>query len=79
MKFDRDQERLADYHGMKYMHSAGYDTAAAVTLHEKFVAMGAGRKSQWLEGLFATHPPSPERVSNNRAALVEFPPGGRFR
>ncbi len=76
MKFDRDQERLADYHGMKYMHSAGYDTAAAVTLQEKFVAMGAGNKSQWLEGLFATHPPSPERVSNNRAALVEFPPGG---
>ena len=76
MKFDRDQERLADYHGMKYMYLAGYDTSAAVTLQEKFVAMDEGRKNQWLSGLFATHPPSPERVANNRATLVEFPPGG---
>ena len=75
-KFGRDQERISDYHGMKYMHGAGYDTSAAVTLQEKFVALAEGRNSNWLEGLFASHPPSPERVANNRAALAEFPPGG---
>ena len=75
-KFGRDQERMSDYHGMKYMHWAGYDTSAAVTLQEKFVALSEGRDSGWLEGLFASHPPSPERVANNRAALAEFPPGG---
>lgn len=26
LKFGRDQERISDYHGMKYMHSAGYET-----------------------------------------------------
>lgn len=75
-KFDRNQERLADHHGMKYMHLAGYDTSAAVSLQEKFVAMKHGRRSDWLTGLFATHPPSQERVKHNRAALLEFPPGG---
>lgn len=75
-KFGRAQERISDYHGMKYMHGAGYDTSAAVTLQEKFVALAEGRESGWLRGLFASHPPSPERVANNRAALAEFPPGG---
>ena len=75
-KFGRDQERISDYHGMKYMHRAGYDTSAAVTLQEKFVAFHEGRRTNWLTGLFASHPPSPERVENNRAALTEFPPGG---
>ena len=77
-KYGRDQERVSDYHGMKYMYAAGYDTGAAVTLQEKFVALAEGRRSNWLDGLFASHPPSPERVANNRAALVEFPPGGEL-
>ena len=76
MKYGRDHERESDYYGMGYMHAAGYDTEAAVTLQEKFVALFKGRRSNWLEGLFASHPPSPERVANNRAALAEFPPGG---
>ena len=63
---------------MKYMHGAGYDTSAAVTLQEKFVVLSEGRNSNWLAGLFASHPPSPERVANNRAALGEFPPGGEL-
>ena len=75
-KFDRDEEREADYFGIKYLHKAGYDTAAAVSLQEKFVAMNADRRVSWLGGLFATHPPSEERVVNNRAALLEYPPGG---
>lgn len=75
-KYGRDAERTADYHGIKYMHAAGYDTAAAVTLQEKFVALSKDRKSNWLDGLFATHPPSTERVANNREALAAFPAGG---
>lgn len=75
-KYGRDDERESDYYGMKYMYAAGYDTSAAVTLQEKFVALSEGRQSGWLQGLLASHPPSPERVANNRAALAEFPPGG---
>ena len=75
-KYGRDAEREADLHSMRYMRAAGYDTRAAVTLQEKFVALSKGRKANWLEGLFATHPPSAERVKNNRAALARFPAGG---
>ena len=61
---------------MKYMHAVGYDTAAAVTLQEKFAAFYKDRKTNWLEGLFASHPASTERVENNRSALKSFPEGG---
>ena len=74
--YSRADERTADRYGMKYMRAAGYDTAAAVTLQEKFVALSEGREPGWLDGLFATHPPSKERVKRNRAALAEFPPSG---
>lgn len=75
-KFSRDEERISDLHGMKYMHMAGYDTAAAVSLQEKFVAMAENRRSNWISGLFATHPPSRERVTNNRSSLLQYPAGG---
>ena len=75
-KYGRDAERMSDYHGMKYMHAAGYDPSAAVTLQEKFVALSKGKKRNWLEGLFASHPPSAERVALNRKTLAEFPAGG---
>jgi len=80
-KYSRKAESAADHHGMKYMRAAGYDTGAAVTLQEKFVALyesqSAGRDN-WISGLFASHPPSAERVKANRAALAEFPPGGEL-
>ncbi|MCY3828072.1 MAG: M48 family metalloprotease, partial [Rhodospirillaceae bacterium] len=67
--YSRGAEREADFYGMKYMHKAGYDTRAAVTLQQKFLALSKGRRQDWLTGLFATHPPSKERVKNNRKAL----------
>ena len=78
-KYGRDAERESDYYGMKYMHAAGYDTAAAVTLQQKFLALTKGDRPGWLAGLFASHPPSDERVENNRAALAKFPPGGALK
>ena len=79
--YSRKAESAADYHGMKYMRAAGYDTSAAVTLQEKFVALSESESAgqdNWLSGLFASHPPSAERVKANRAALAEFPPGGEL-
>ena len=75
-KYGRDAEREADHHGIRYMRAAGYDVRAAVTLQRKFLALKKGRKANWLKGLFATHPPSAERVKNNHASLTEFPTGG---
>ncbi len=75
-RYGREAESESDYYGMKYMKAAGYDTQAAVTLQEKFVKLSQGHNPSWLEGLFASHPPSEKRVIDNRAHLSEFPPGG---
>lgn len=77
-KYGRDAESESDYYGMKYMVRAGYDPAAAVNLQETFVRLSEGRSSNWLAGLFASHPPSRERVAANRRTLQEFPPGGEI-
>jgi predicted Zn-dependent protease len=63
-KYGREAELESDLYGMRYMERAGYDPRGAVTLQEKFVSSrGLGRNQNWLEGLFASHPPSPERVA----------------
>ncbi|ARU57484.1 M48 family peptidase [Oleiphilus messinensis] len=74
-KYGRDHELESDHYGMKYMSKAGYDLNEAVTLQEIFVRLSEGRKSGWLDGLFASHPPSPERVEENRKTAQDFPPG----
>jgi predicted Zn-dependent protease len=66
-KYGRDAELESDLYGMKYMAKAGYDPAAAIKLQETFVRLSQGRQTNWLEGLFASHPPSQERVEANKA------------
>jgi beta-barrel assembly-enhancing protease len=76
-KYGRDQELEADRYGMKYMKAAGYDPTGAVTLQETFVRLSQQRDKQgWLEGLFASHPPSAERVAKNQSSAVELGVGG---
>jgi predicted Zn-dependent protease len=78
-KYGRDQELEADHYGMKYMKLAGYDPSGAVTLQETFVRLSQqdGAKQQgWLEGLFASHPPSAERVEQNKRTVEELGRGG---
>lgn len=75
-KYGRDAESEADLYGMQYMKKAGYDPAAAVTLQETFVRLSADRKSSFIDGLFASHPPSQERVDANKATLAEVGAGG---
>jgi beta-barrel assembly-enhancing protease len=65
-RYGREAEREADAYGTRYLARAGYDPMAAVALQETFVRLSEGRKTSWLEGLFASHPPSTERVENNR-------------
>ena len=77
-KYGRDAESEADLYGMKYMKKAGYDPAAAVTLQETFVRLSANKKSNFIEGLFASHPPSPERVAANKETLTKLGAGGEM-
>lgn len=79
MHYSRDAEREADYYGIRYMVRAGYDPQAAVTLQQTFVRLNNSRKAGWLDGLFASHPPSPERVENNRQLVQSLGnPGGHI-
>src|SRR6185369_2119885 len=58
------------------MKAAGYDPMAAVSLQETFVRLAEGKKPGWLEGLFASHPPSQERVTRNRETAMQLGAGG---
>lgn len=71
-KYGRDAELESDYYGMQYMARAGYDPSAAIGLQETFVRLSEGRTSNWLSGLFASHPPSAERVEANRKTAKEL-------
>ncbi len=75
-KYGRDAEREADEYGMLYMSESGYDPQGAVELQETFVELSREKNPDWLSGLFASHPPSDERVRNNRKTAQELPPGG---
>ena len=77
-KYGRDAESEADLYGMQYMKKAGYDPTAAVTLQETFVRLSAGKNSNFIEGLFASHPPSQIRVDANKVTLAQLGPGGEL-
>jgi predicted Zn-dependent protease len=75
-KYGRAAELESDRYGMEYMARAGYDLSAAITLQETFVRLSEGRDEDWLSGLFASHPPSQERVDRNRETAAMYPAGG---
>ena len=77
-KYGRDAESESDLYGMQYMKKAGYDPAAAVTLQETFVRLSKDRESNFITGLFASHPPSPERVAANKVTLAKMGAGGEM-
>ena len=74
--YGRGDELESDKYGMTYMSRAGYDPAGAVTLQETFVRLSEGQESDWLTGLFASHPPSRARVAANKKMAESLPPGG---
>jgi beta-barrel assembly-enhancing protease len=77
-RYGREAELEADRYGIEYMKRAGYDAQGAVSLQETFVRMADQKRSGWLEGLFASHPPSQERVEANRKRAAALPPGGEM-
>lgn len=77
-KYGRDAERESDEYGMIYMSEAGYDPQGAVELQETFVELSKERNQSWINGLFASHPPSMERVRNNIKTAERLPTGGEM-
>ena len=80
--YSRNAERQADFYGSEFMAKAGYDPYAAVTLQEKFLALSGGAATTGPAVWFASHPPSAERVDNNRMRTRQLREagyqGGRF-
>ena len=74
--YGRGAELESDLYGMRYMSKAGYDPQGAVRLQQTFVRLSEGRSSDWLSGLFASHPPSQERVDTNIQTATTLPTGG---
>jgi predicted Zn-dependent protease len=77
-RHSRDAEREADLYGMRYMKRAGYNPRGAVELQETFVELSRGQRSDLFSALFASHPPSQERVDANRRMLSELGDAGRI-
>lgn len=74
--YGRGAELESDKYGMRYMSAAGYDPQGAVHLQETFVRLSEGQRTDWITGLFASHPPSEQRVRENRRIAANLPPGG---
>ncbi len=75
-RYGREAELEADKYGIDYMKRAGYDAQGAVSLQETFVKLNERKESNWLSGMFASHPPSPERLEANRRKVAGLPQGG---
>src|SRR5690606_25789743 len=75
--YGRDQELEADKFGVQYMVKVGYDPQGAVELQEKFVELSKGQQRGFMENLFASHPPSDERVNRNRDLAAAHKGGTR--
>lgn len=75
-QYSQGDELESDRYGIEYMVEAGYDPEAAVELQELFVKLSEGRESSFIDGLFASHPPSQKRVDRNHELVREIGTGG---
>lgn len=75
-KYGRDAELESDFYGMNYMAKAGYDPQGAIDLQKTFVRLSENKQSDIISGLFASHPPSQERVDTNISTAAELGGGG---
>lgn len=78
-RYGRSAELESDNYGMEYMAKAGYDPQGAVELQRTFVKLSEGRKSDFFANLFASHPPSEDRVAANIEKAKTLGPGNNFR
>ncbi|SFP50155.1 M48 family metallopeptidase [Sphingomonas rubra] len=83
--FSRDMEREADAGSIPLMAKAGYDPGEAARVWEQLraeqdataAARGTKSRKDRTGGLFASHPPTAERVANLRALAAAQPAGER--
>ncbi|MDI9246919.1 M48 family metalloprotease [Marinobacter sp. CHS3-4] len=75
-QYGQSDELESDEYGIRYMKAAGYDPQAAVELQEVFVRLSDGNNPGFIQGMFATHPPSQKRVRENQKLVNKIGAGG---
>jgi predicted Zn-dependent protease len=73
MKFSRGFESEADYLGLEYMYKAGYDPQAFVSFFEKIQAKEKNKPGT-IAKVFASHPPTPDRISRSQTEISRVLP-----
>ena len=73
LRFSRKDEAQADYLGLEYMYKAGYDPNAFVSFFEKIEAENR-RHPGTIPKIFATHPPTPERIAAAQKEIATILP-----
>jgi predicted Zn-dependent protease len=72
--YGRENEFEADHYGTLYAHRAGYDAHGMVSLLEQLQVM-EGRPPSTMETLFASHPPTRDRLSRVTQQIRDEMPG----
>lgn len=78
-QYSRSHELESDRFGMQYMAEAGYNPEAAVQLQKVFVRLSKNEQSNFVTGLFRSHPPSQKRVEANQRIADKLGREGTFR
>jgi len=73
MKFSRGFEAEADYLGVQYMYKTGYDPNSFVSFFEKVQATEK-KKPGSLAKAFASHPQTPDRISETQKEIATILP-----
>jgi predicted Zn-dependent protease len=73
LKFSRSFESEADFLGVQYMYKAGYDPTAFVDFFEKIQTLEK-RKPGTMSKLFATHPPTDDRITKSQKEISDLKP-----
>ena len=70
-RFSRDDENEADRFGVKYTIAADYDPRGLIDFFAKLKKMESSRSSD-LEKLFASHPPTGERIQQIEKLIAKY-------
>jgi len=72
-RYSRENEREADALGMEYLFRAGYKPEAMITFMEKLRAQEQQSGGSTGIPLFASHPPTDERLARLQALSAQYP------
>jgi Zn-dependent protease with chaperone function/uncharacterized membrane protein (UPF0127 family) len=76
-QMSRGAEHEADRYAVAYLKRAGYDPRALLTFFEKMNSMKKQQPSA-ISSLFASHPPTEDRVAHVRSLIAQVGPGGEW-